>query len=309
MHIEHHDIQYRYYEMPHGSPMLALLGSGWYRTYGLESDPLHFHNYMEIGFCYDGMGNMLLDEVAKPYANDFFTIIPANFLHNTIAKGQEKNRWEYLFIDVETFLNSVYTAEPQKAKRLIRMVNSKAHLLSKGENKEMAAAILQIMELYRDKKEMYIECAKGLLFSLLIRIAGLEKAGDNSGETASSSRVIAHALDYIWNHYNEEIQICDIAESCHMSETHFRRQFSESMHMAPLTYLNLVRVEAACKLLRGTEDSIQTIAAKSGFFTAQSFNRNFKDLMGVTPFKWRKDTASLERQLERQNIMIFNGWQ
>ena len=44
-------MEFRYYQMPAGSPILALLGQKWVQNYGNDVDYLHFHNYLEIGFC------------------------------------------------------------------------------------------------------------------------------------------------------------------------------------------------------------------------------------------------------------------
>ena len=49
-------MELRYYKMPEGSPILALLGQKWIQNYGNDIDYLHFHNYLEIGFCYEGQG-------------------------------------------------------------------------------------------------------------------------------------------------------------------------------------------------------------------------------------------------------------
>ena len=41
-------MEYRYYEIPAGSPVLALLGDKWVQNYGREIDYLHFHNHLEV---------------------------------------------------------------------------------------------------------------------------------------------------------------------------------------------------------------------------------------------------------------------
>ena len=43
-------MEFRYYQMPAGSPILALLGQKWVQNYGNDVDYLHFHNYLAIGF-------------------------------------------------------------------------------------------------------------------------------------------------------------------------------------------------------------------------------------------------------------------
>ena len=42
--------EYRYYRMPEGRKVFALLGEKWIQNYGRNIDYLHFHNYMEIGY-------------------------------------------------------------------------------------------------------------------------------------------------------------------------------------------------------------------------------------------------------------------
>lgn len=312
------DVQYRYYEMPPNSYVLALLGKGWIRPYGCDIEAQHFHNYMEIGYCYSGNGVLEFGEETIPYQGGHFSIIPANFLHHTIAKENTSSRWEYLFLDVETFLADTYIQNPHLGQKLLTRVNQQAHYLKHSENKKMAAIILELMEIYREKSELYLECAKGLLWALLVQIAELspEKSVahrlgtvQNENTSGSKNNAIVRAMDYVEKHYREKIQISELAAACHLSETHFRRVFGQSMHMSPLEYINLVRVEAACRLLRTTNDPIQDIALHCGFSTLPSFNRNFKDYTGTTPQQWRKDTAYYERQLEKQHIMVFNGWQ
>ena len=55
-------MEYRYYEIPAGSPVLALLGDKWVQNYGREIDYLHFHNHLEVGFCYYGEGTVTFKE-------------------------------------------------------------------------------------------------------------------------------------------------------------------------------------------------------------------------------------------------------
>lgn len=304
------EIQYRYYEMPQGSPILALLGSGWIRPYGSDVDAMHFHNYLEIGYCYDGEGDLALGEKIYRYGNNTVSIIPPNYLHNTIAEPGTKSRCEYLFIDADSFLNSVYPANAQLVKSLMLRINSDAYIFQRERHKEMASLILDIMDLYRYKNELYLECAKGLLHALLIRIACLRPEKDQKlNIVPEGNTVIMNALDYVRDHHREKIQISDMADACHLSETHFRRLFRQYMKIPPLTYVNLVRIETACRMLRTTNESIKDIAIKCGFATLPSFNRNFRSLIGVTPMQWRNDTYYYERLLEKQHIILYNGWQ
>ena len=78
-----------------------------------------------------------------------------------------------------------------------------------------------------------------------------------------------------------------------MSESHFRRLFEENIGMAPGEYLNWIRIKKSCDLIRKTRYSMEEIAVKVGFTTASTFNRNFKSVVGTTPYHWKKQPEKI----------------
>ena len=242
------EIEFRYYEIPQNEPCIALLGEAWVRPYGMDS--LHFHNYMEIGFCYDGIGELVLDEQTIPYKQGMFTVIPKNFPHNTASDNFSLSSWEYLFIDVEAFLREVYGEDSLYPDDLSAIINNHAWAVDASQYPETAELIKNIMDEMRYKKEFYTESVKGLQLSLLMNIARM-----NSGKQIKVRKQsrgvsqISFALHYIGAHYAEELTIGELAQESHMSETHFRRVFQKIMNMTPSDYLNLVRVQMACEYI------------------------------------------------------------
>ena len=64
-------MEFRYYQMPAGSPILALLGQKWVQNYGNDVDYLHFHNYLEIGYFEQEMSgsgdNSCIEEIWQEF--------------------------------------------------------------------------------------------------------------------------------------------------------------------------------------------------------------------------------------------------
>ena len=269
-------MELRYYKMPEGSPILALLGQKWVQNYGNDIDYLHFHNYLEIGFCYEGQGFMILGEDKVQFHDRDFTVIPSNYPHTTNSDIGTISRWEYLFIDVS-----------------------------------MAGKILKILDIMRDGEEFYLEEAKGVLASLLVEIARINR--DSGEERCSEGRgkvmdMISRFQEYISDHYMEDLRIDELAEYCHISETHLRRLFTTYMKMSPLEYINTIRIQAACDYLKKTDQPIADIAHKCGFTTNSTFNRNFRQVTGMTPLEWRKRPENYEQQLLKFDIHSEEGW-
>lgn len=302
-------MEYRYYEMPTDSPVLALLGEKWTQNYGRNIDYLHFHNHLEIGFCYSGKGTLTLEDEDRIFTGGMFSVIPKNFPHTTNSDGETLSSWEYLFIDADTFLAEFYHDNPIMADRMIRRVNRKVHFCKVTEMPEMVELIRQIMEIMRNRRELYLEEAKGIVLALLVEIARWNKVeGEAEGKPVGNSSLISPALDYISEFPDRQIRIEELAQMCHISETHFRRSFSECMNMTPVEYINWVRIKTACDELKKTNDSIGDIAVRTGFTTLSTFNRNFQKVMGISPHEWRKNPEHYERKLLNYDIKTQEGW-
>lgn len=169
-----------------------------------------------------------------------------------------------------------------------------------------------IIKCVGEKREFYLEEVKGLTRALLMQIARWnerdEEQEKNSIVDDASIALILPALDYIGENYKEILRIEELAEVCHISETHLRRIFQESMRMTPVEYINWVRIRAACKELRKTNISVNEIAMRSGFTTISTFNRNFRRILGVSPQQWRSAPEHYERKLLNFDIKTQEGW-
>lgn len=304
-------IEFRYYRMPDGSPILALLGQRWVQSYGRDIDYLHFHNYLEIGYCYDGKGTLTLGERDYRFTGGEISIIPKNYPHTTNSDPGTISKWEYLFVDVEGILEELYqkAGNEKRMNHLLRRINSRAIFRAVEDAPGIAKTVRNILDIMRDTKEFYIEEAKGLMVALLVSIARENPTEKGPAELSGKMTIpVSRALDYITLHYMEPLKVEELARWCHISETHFRRVFSTYMKMGPLEYINLVRVQTACNYLKNTDESMADIAGKCGFTTLSTFNRNFKQVTGVSPSEWRKRPENYEQQLLKYWIHSEEGW-
>ncbi len=302
-------MEYRYYQVPDGSPLLALLGEKWVQTYGEGIDYLHFHNYLEIGYCYEGQGELVIAEQSFRFRGNQFSVIPKNCPHTTNSDLGTVSRWEYLFVDVEGFLQEVYPESSGKRReKMLRRIYARAFFDEAEQMPEIADNIVRLLNIMRKNEEFYLEEAKGVLLSLMAVIA--RKNGD-VGSSQPEERVtdmLSDALEYISGHYMEPVRMEKLASLCHISETHFRRAFSACMKMGPLEYLNMVRIQNACELLKKTDDTAANIAYKCGFTTISTFNRNFRQATGVTPMEWRRQPDNFEQQILKFLVHAERGW-
>lgn len=163
--------EYRYYEVPAGMPLLALQGIQWERIYGRDVDCLHFHNLLEIGYCFDGTGELTILERDYRFSGDMLTLVPRRMPHTTTSDPGVTAKWEWLFVNLESFLGQCFPGNALMRQRISRRINSGAWVLRGGEAPELAVRIRQLLEVMRRKEEFYQEEARGLLLAFLIDIA------------------------------------------------------------------------------------------------------------------------------------------
>lgn len=303
-------MELRYYDIPQQEYVMALLGENWIREYGNGITKLHFHNMVEIGYCRDGRGTMQFDDEMKAYAPTMLSIIPKNFPHTTNSEEGKKSYWEYLFFDPETILRNMYPENELYQKKMLNLINRRANFIRAQENPQLASIVLTIMEEMRNKKKFYVDTVNALTCALLLEIARMNTLDHEAIAQAAKPGIgqIKNALDYISMEYRQNIKIQELAEKCCMSETHFRRLFVEYMNITPVDYINMVRVQMACEMMKKTNASMEEIAVKVGFATTSTFNRNFKRIIGTTPYQWKKNPENYESRLISAHVSVEKGW-
>ncbi|MFD0620237.1 helix-turn-helix domain-containing protein [Paenibacillus sp. GCM10027629] len=85
--------------------------------------------------------------------------------------------------------------------------------------------------------------------------------------------------------------IGQLAGEMGLSESHFYRVFRETNGQSPTAYMERVRMDYACQLLKESKMSITDVAMELGFKTSQHFATVFKKMIGLTPMAWRKQNA------------------
>jgi len=92
---------------------------------------------------------------------------------------------------------------------------------------------------------------------------------------------------YIRENYDKPISLDRIAKIAKMSPFAFSRFFKKNCGAGFIEYLNRVRTNKACYLLRETEYQIQDIAIECGFASISNFNKQFRKTEGISPRDFR----------------------
>lgn len=300
-------VEYRVYDLPLDIPVVLLEGEQW-RISDIMSTRLHFHNCIEIGYCLSEAGSLVFENENLHFRTGDITIIPRHVPHTTCSQKGTKSLWSYLFLDLAAFITDLLPA-----KTLYDPGSSdwfpQTYLFSREEHPEIHFIAQRLLIEFRDKPAGWIEVARSLslvLYHELIRMRASETAPKSEHETKSF--VLKPALEYIHQNYMQQTNMKQLADICHLSETHFRRLFLSIMGTSPLSFINATRTSQACVLLDTTQLSIAEIAERVGISSIASFNRNFHQIMGVSPREYRNASSKANINPKQKYILTYKGW-
>jgi len=102
-----------------------------------------------------------------------------------------------------------------------------------------------------------------------------------------ANKIIAKVLSFIRENYNKHLTLKDVSNVADMKPFSFSKYFKKYTGTGFIEYLNQVRANRACYLLRETDTAIHDIAKDCGFFSVSNFNKQFKKIMGISPRSYR----------------------
>lgn len=104
--------------------------------------------------------------------------------------------------------------------------------------------------------------------------------------------LVRKAMDYIELNYANTITLNLVATYVHLSPAYLSRIFNEKTGVGFAEYLAQVRLKKAKQQLRLSTDTIDQIAAATGFNSSSYFSAIFKKHEGLTPSEYRTNHGS-----------------
>jgi AraC-like DNA-binding protein/mannose-6-phosphate isomerase-like protein (cupin superfamily) len=132
--------------------------------------------------------------------------------------------------------------------------------------------------------------ARGILLELITWIIRDYRAEQlqQDREPAKYSPAIARVIEWLREHLDENVSVCDMADVAGLSPSYFRRWFHREVGSSPRHYVTQLLVERSKRLLAETDRSITVIAMDLGFSTSAYFTAVFHRETGITPTEFRR---------------------
>ena len=252
-----------------------------------EALNLHSHNYFQIYYMISGkVTHHLENSTAELTAGDIF-ILPPNqphyiatptgtadfyslsFLPEYFQNAKEENK---LILDFLLYLQGESTDK----------IAPKISLAY--EDTILAKTLLErILAEFSDNKTGKTEMIKEMVSVLLSLFARVYFEENAAALVAKENRqLVMHSIEYIKNHFDEDITLSEIVHRSAMSKTCFCTLFSSIVGMPFKEYLNRCRIQKAAELISAGK-KISDAGNCCGYSDFSTFYRNFKKYMGMSP--------------------------
>ena len=246
----------------------------------LLGETMHLHKELEIIYAIDGQSVAYADKnsyLLNP--GDVFIAFP-NQIHyyNTIKTG------EYIVIIFSPEILCGFSSEISKS------IPDK-NFIAADEEPELREIFEKIRLLY-NKNTGYNE----LMLNGYINIAMSIMLPHFTLKTANFEKnsVFYGVMDYCTHNFTEPITLDSVAEVLHLSKYYISHLINRKLGQNFNEYINSLRINEACALLRETDKKISDISEEVGFGTIRSFNRSFKQITALSPAEYRLQITELK---------------
>lgn len=267
---------------------------------------LHHHDFYEIYFFLSG--NVLYNIESKSYLltpGDILLISPMQ-LHQPVFDGKSGSYERIvLWLDAgflenfglpgETLSTCFHAARP-----------GHAGLLRPDEHVRQKLQVLLEYLLTETLEPEYGQgvCCLAYLALILAQLCRLSAQEPLEVESSDSSRVVYDVLEYINEHFDEDLSLDSLANRFFISKYHLSREFTRVTGSSVHKYVTQRRLITAKQMI-GEGHSTTSICQHCGFGDYSSFYRAFKNAYQVSPREYaaRLKKHALETD-ERRHFLL-----
>ncbi len=256
----------------------------------------HSHAFIEVVYFYSGKGIHEIDgKTFSIHSGDIFCINP-NVLHS-YTTYKENNAPIQVY---NLLFNPEFLGLPNDTLNFVtdyyRMFfdaefesDNKNYLMMRGDIKhDMLSIYKLIQEEFALKGAGYQAVIYSLLNTLLVKLYRANFINNSPVVLPEDTKnLISDAQKFIDEHFSEQLLLADIAKKYNYSVQYFNKLFNRQTGMSFKQYIQKTRITAAAELLKNTDESIDEICGKVGYYDLKHFYITFNKYIGIPPAKYR----------------------
>lgn len=256
--------------------------------------PFHWHKEWEIIHILDGTFTAHADEAIYTAKAGDILLIRDGMLHGGFS---EHCIYECIIFDLHDLFRNF-----ESVKKYLRPIYRKALLPAiyypAAEPLQLSASVEGIANAFRragneadihSPLELAVLGHISLFFAAIMENGLYTASSTASPDTSHKIDSVKPVLEYIEQHYSDDITLKKLADIACMNENYFCRFFRSITHQTPMEYVNMYRIEKAAQLLQSTGLPVINICLECGFNDSSNFIKVFRKYKGMTPGQYRRE--------------------
>ena len=240
-------------------------------TYSKEAN---WHENIEIQFCTEGSGYVLMDMKTYNISKNQIAVVNSNVIHHT--NTTDRIKYDCLIIDTAFCSQININTSFLNFKPLI-----KSDLLL-NLHKEFKSVYEDINNTYRIAK-LY-----RLIIEILIELIENQTISDNKNDAnLKSFKAVKTAIKYIRKNYHTKMSLNEISKASLIDKFTLSRDFKKITNQTVVQYINSYRCQKAANLI-SAGSTVSESAKLCGFTNMSFFTKTFKHYMGCMPNSYKK---------------------
>lgn len=271
-----------------------------FRSFVNEGDILvypHWHKEIEIIYVKEGNVNIGVNDVPIQLKRNDIYFINGGDVHYFLASPES----ERIVIQFDlSFFQDISSLEKtnKEMRNLFSSIVQASSLWSQEVADQMRELLMTVHEENNERKSGYRYVIKAKMFEMLAilsrEVPQNENWNDQVREEISSTKQMENLerLDkifmYIEAHYQDTITLNDISAYMGFSSFYFTKFFKKNTGTTFIQFLTEYRLNKAKWILLNEDATVTEVAERTGFSSVKTFHHQFKDLMGISPLKYKK---------------------
>ncbi len=190
----------------------------------------------------------------------------------------------------------VITLDPTKLDRFastelgVALTGAQLKSLPQFQDADICQAGVHLLEALQSEfgsAVLFDSLARVFLVKLIGRYGERPEAAAGRGPRLTAAQY-RRVLDHVRTYFDRSIALDELAGQAGISPYHFSRLFKRTMGRSPMQFVTGFRVERAREMLADPSLPLTTIAVRCGFADQAHFSRQFKQLTGETPGRYRR---------------------
>lgn len=257
-------------------------------------NPLHYHPELELTLIVKSFGQRKVGDNIENFREGDLVLVGGNLPHvwkNDYIFFDEKAHKKAQAICVKflpDFAGKEFLNRPEML-AIKTLLEEKAPLgvkLAGTLREKVKDIMLKLPDM--DESERFIQLLQILNLIAKSNEYNLLASLGYRNESVKNTHRINIVLDYIVQHYQEDLNLDKIAGLINMNKNAFCRFFKKGTRKSLFQVINEVRIGKAKQLLTETDMNVLQICFACGFNNISNFNKAFKKSMNVSPLIYRK---------------------